>query len=436
MVHIGEIEKTIIPTKLYLNGILGTLLSFIGIFLFFKMEISTLTLPSSIYGIPIWVIGFLMSISGACILVLLFKEYKTIKKESFLNTQQIVIIALLSALGGTLSSFVSYLGLQLNYLIGVSEGAGQILGGAHVYWLLLIAVLVPRRGAVTYAGFIKGIVELFTGSPHGVLVVLITIAQGFSIDMVFLILTKLKRETYTISSLSIAASLGCIANIIVAQALFYHGLPMLFLVIMAITATISGVIFGGFLANDTLNILQEAGLWNLQRSTLEVFKIKKPTFSVIWKSPKHVTTSAFILIFITIGSLFALSTIYGATNSPYSCNIVGNVENPFTFVYSDFETNEVTIEAKLDGASTHLQAANYTGIILRDIIMEARPKNDASLVIVRARDYYEARFNLNDVLNDERMIISIDENKNWLWLIAGDYEGAYWVKIVSNIIIE
>lgn len=436
MIFKTENEKDIFPFRIYFSGIIGAFLTIIGFFFLFNLEVTSFSLPTNIYGVPTWIIGLALISSGFYTILFMFKEYKALINEQFLKTQQIVIIALLSALGGTLSSFVSYLGLQLNFLVGTSEGAGQILGGAHVYWLLIIAVLVPRRGAVTYAGFIKGIIELFTGSPHGVLVILISIFQGFSIDMTFMIIKKLKHNVYSISSLSIAGSISCMSNIFVSQTLFYQGLPLEIIGIMVLISAISGIIFGGFLANDTLKILQEAGLWNLQYSALDIPKMKKSVYKNILKSPKHITTSAVILIFISFGSLFALTTIQISSTSPYSCNISGNVNNPYTFVYSEFNSNEVIIEAKLDGAVTHLPEANYTGFLLSEIITKANPKNGASLVRVIARDKYEASFNLNDILSDIKTIISIDENNNWLWLIAGNYEGSYWVKMVQNIIIE
>ena len=79
-----------------------------------------------------------------------------------ITTREIATIAVLASLGGTLSTFVGYLGNIINLSLGIPFGAGQFLAGLHVFWIVLIRTLVPRNTAGTSGGLLKGLIELFT----------------------------------------------------------------------------------------------------------------------------------------------------------------------------------------------------------------------------------------------------------------------------------
>jgi energy-coupling factor transport system substrate-specific component len=100
------------------------------------------------------------------------------EKGHYAEIKEIITIALLSSLGGTLSTFVGYLGNLVNLALGVPFGAGQFIAGLHVFWLVLIQAIIRKRGAGTFGGLLKGIVELFTGSTHGIVIVLVSLVQG------------------------------------------------------------------------------------------------------------------------------------------------------------------------------------------------------------------------------------------------------------------
>jgi DMSO/TMAO reductase YedYZ molybdopterin-dependent catalytic subunit len=98
---------------------------------------------------------------------------------------------------------------------------------------------------------------------------------------------------------------------------------------------------------------------------------------------------------------------------------------------SEYET---IIEAELIGDYTHVPMQEYTGIPMKDILREAGPQPDAAEVKVIATDGYEVSFDLQDVLKDEQMILIQEEDT--LRLVAGNYEGGYWVEMVSRIKVE
>ncbi len=67
-----------------------------------------------------------------------------------------------------MSTYVGYLGNLINQIFGVPFGAGQFASGLHVFWFILAAGLIRRPGGpLPPQAFLKGIIELFTGSTHG-----------------------------------------------------------------------------------------------------------------------------------------------------------------------------------------------------------------------------------------------------------------------------
>jgi energy-coupling factor transport system substrate-specific component len=73
----------------------------------------------------------------------------------YLSTRDLVTIAVLSALGGAISTFVGYLGLLLNAAIGTPFGAGQFFSGLHVFWIILASGLIRKPGVATATGLLK-----------------------------------------------------------------------------------------------------------------------------------------------------------------------------------------------------------------------------------------------------------------------------------------
>ena len=94
----------------------------------------------------------------------------------------------------------------------------------------------------------------------------------------------------------------------------------------------------------------------------------------------------------------------------------------------------MTIIAELRGSSTYVPTQEYTGIPLSLILEKGKPKEGAETVKVVSEDGYEASFDLVAVLGDDRVILAIDNGR--LRLIAAGYDGAYWVRRVSRIVVR
>ena len=115
----------------------------------------------------------------------------------YFSSRDLLVVAVLSGIGGVMSTYVGYLGNLLNRIFGVPFGAGQFAAGLHVFWIIVAAGLVRRPGAATAAGLLKGVVELLTGSTHGVVIVLVSLIQGLLVDVVLLLLRRHTVFTYS-----------------------------------------------------------------------------------------------------------------------------------------------------------------------------------------------------------------------------------------------
>ncbi|MGB4170217.1 MAG: ECF transporter S component, partial [bacterium] len=128
------------------------------------------------------------------------------RKDYYFSNRDLLVIAVLSGIGGVMSTYVGYLGNLLNRLFGVPFGAGQFASGLHVFWFILVAGLVRRPGAAASAGILKGAIELLTGSSHGVAIILISLVQGLLVDLVLLVTRRHNLLTYMLAGGLSAAS--------------------------------------------------------------------------------------------------------------------------------------------------------------------------------------------------------------------------------------
>lgn len=344
-------------------------------------------------------------------------------------TRQIVMIAILSALGGSLSTFVGYLGNLVNLSLGVPFGAGQFMAGLHVFWIVLMRVLVPRTGVGTMGGLLKGTVEMFTGSTHGIVVVIVSLIQGVIIDLTGMV----ARNDQDLNGNSrviwwLGAGVASASNVIVFQLFYFAGAPDLYIMVISLLAFCSGVIFAGFFAWETLEFLNDTGVIQDRFPSMRHTIPEKRKRSVLYR--RNIPAVA-LIIFMVVGVTYYVGFVRPLIADPNSCDVVGLVENPYAFNIETYSGTTVTIEAELIGAYIHLQPANYTGVLLSVILQQATPLPEATGLRVMARDGYQVEFDLNDVMTDDRLLMTT--NSDGLWLIAAEYDGSLWVKQVFTL---
>ena len=344
--------------------------------------------------------------------------------SSTISTKDIVTIAILASLGGALSTFVGYLGNLINLALGVPFGAGQFMAGLHVFWLVLIRVIVPKRGVGTAGGLLKGMIEMFTGSTHGIVIVIVSLVQGLIVD----IGASTAGSNDDLNGNSrfiwwIGAGFSAAANVIVLQIFYFTGAPFLYIFVISVLAFCSGIIFAGYFAWETLEFLNDAGMISGFHSIKPIIPNHNPRRI----ASRNLPAIAFVL-FLTIGTLYYTTNVAHVFADPYTCEVRGFVDNPFKFTLNDFQSEEVTIKAELIGAYTHLPPANYTGVLLSTIIQQAIVQAGASEVQIIAKDGYSISLEIADVMTDSELLLT--RTDVGLWLIAGNYDGSMWVRQV------
>ncbi len=338
------------------------------------------------------------------------------------------MIAILSALGGSLSTFIGYLGNLINLSLGVPFGAGQFLAGLHVFWIVLMRILVPRKGVGIMGGLLKGLVELFTGSTHGVVIVVVSLVQGLIIDIAGMIV----RDEDDLNGKSrivwwLGAGIASASNVLTFQFFYFAGAPDIYILVISLLAFSSGIIFAGYFAWETLEFLNDTGVVSDRFTSLRTATPERGRKTMLYRNIPAVA----LILFLTVGSLYYISAVRPLIADPYSCDIVGLVDSPYSFNIETFSGPEVTIEAELNGAYIHIPATNYTGPLISMILQQADPQPEATGLRVIARDGYIVEFDLDNVMSDNRFLLT--QSDDGLWLIAAEYDGSMWVRQVLTL---
>lgn len=354
-------------------------------------------------------------------------KIKEATRKYYFSSRDLLVISILSGIGGVMSTYVGYLGNLLNRIFGVPFGAGQFVAGLHVFWIILVAGLVRRPGAAFAAGLLKGIVELLTGSTHGVVIVIVSMVQGLLVDLVFLIFRRHNIFTY-----ALAGALASASNVIVFQVIYFSGVPIVYIAFISALAFISGILFAGFFGHSVLDIV-------IQSRPFRMDNLPETDKSTIVKKTKGKTrlnliVTGILIVAFSAGAVYYYAFIFEPPWKGPILEVEGAVERTASLQISDFNEHEVTINAELVGQVTYIPPQDYTGIPVKVIIEAAKPLDEAEILQVIATDGYQVEFELFRVLNDDKMILIQEDDT--LRLIAGNYEGAYWVKLVSKFVVK
>ncbi|NLA12219.1 MAG: hypothetical protein GX883_08850 [Firmicutes bacterium] len=355
-----------------------------------------------------------------------------VRQRTYFANRDLLVMAVLSGIGGVLSTYVGYLGNLLNRIFGVPFGAGQFVSGLHVFWIILAAGLVRRPGAAAIAGLLKGVVELLTGSTHGIAIVLVSLVQGIVVDLVILLMRRHGPLVY-----AVAGGLAAVSNVVVFQLLYFSGAPLGYILFVCGLALVSGCLLAGLFGSGVLDLIAEAGLLRL-KSGREAAEAEAGWVAERGRSGKPAWVKI-IVVFVLIvafsaGAIYYFAVIFEPPWGGPQCRVEGEVERELSFSLARFADLETTITAELKGEVTHVPPQEYTGIPVKEILREAAPLPGASVVKVIATDGYEVEFALDEVMADTLMVLL--EEDGGLRLIAGNYAGGYWVKLVSRFRVE
>ena len=297
-----------------------------------------------------------------------------VTRKTRIDVRDIVLIALLSAVGGVLSTYIGYLGNLINRLFGVPFGAGQLIAGLHILWPLLARAFVGRFGAGTLTGLTKGAVELFSGGTHGVIILLVSAVEGLFVDL-GLGITRKRRLAVTM----VTGAVSSAANVFVFQAVYFSGVSATYILMMAGLSAVSGAFFGGYLAWDLERLLVASRVVRpspdrsfgstakrpprktgfMTRPAVEGrARAATPRWRRAWT--RNVITLAIVLGLLAGGVYYYLE-VFDPFSAPGSARIEGEVFAPYTFVYSAWEGSETTVNTELRGSSSYIPARDYTG---------------------------------------------------------------------------
>lgn len=354
-------------------------------------------------------------------------------KKYYLSNRDLLVIAVLSGIGGVMSTYVGYLGNLLNRVFGVPFGAGQFVSGLHVFWIILAAGLVRKPGAATAAGLLKGVIEVLTGSSHGVSIILVSLVQGLLVDMVLLVVRR-----HSLAGYMLAGGVAAASNVFVFQLLYFSGAPMAYIFFIALLAFISGILLAGSFGHSVLEIVMQARPFRIAAAAGGAAPAAATATGVARQGIglprfKLVLTVLLVVVF-TGGALYYFAAVFEPPWVGPRCRVEGLVEKPLSFQLARFQEYETTITAELVGEITYIPPREYTGIPVYIILQQAGPLPGAETLVVTATDGYMVEFALREVLADKQMVL-INENDT-LRLIAGNYPGGHWVKMVNGMIVK
>jgi ABC-type thiamin/hydroxymethylpyrimidine transport system permease subunit len=173
------------------------------------------------------------------------------------KTRDIALIIILSAAGGAASVPLGYLGNALKTIPILPFGIGQILSGVHILWLILVRLLTGKTGSATFAGAVKGLVELSIFSFHGIQVLPIAFAEGILVDVVMGVPLRTSRI-----KTAIAGGLSASSNVLVLWLLLLQSMSLYVIGFMWALALVSGVLVGAFGWYSSKRVQQVIGFTN------------------------------------------------------------------------------------------------------------------------------------------------------------------------------
>jgi len=351
-------------------------------------------------------------------------------KKYYLSNRDLLIVAVLSGIGGVISTYVGYLGNLLNRIFGVPFGAGQFVSGLHVFWIILAAGLIRKPGAATAAGLLKGVIELFTGSSHGVAIVLVSLMQGVMVDIILLLTRR-----HNLLSYMLAGGIATASNVLTFQLLYFSGAPHTYILFISLLALVSGILLAGSFGHSVLEIVLQARPYRIDVDSGQETAAAVETRGSKRLFPRfRLVATGLLLVAFSAGAVYYYAAVFEPPWTGPVCHVEGAVEKPLSFQLSDFKQHETTITAELKGAVTTVPPQDYTGIPLQVILQDTRPLAEAKTLVVTATDGYTVEFELQKVLADEQILLIREENM--LRLIAANYPGGHWVKMVNKLIIK
>jgi|AGTN01.2.fsa_nt_gi Predicted membrane protein len=335
----------------------------------------------------------------------------------YFSTRDLLLIAVLSALGGVTSTYVAYIATTLGHLTGIPF-SGQLLSGIHVMWIVLIMALVDKKGSGAVAGLTKGFIEFITGSWHGISVIVLSVAEGIFAELGFWPFKKYRTVSYLI-----AGGLGAWANLLVQQALWNQfGTPDFF-ALVSVFAFFSGVLLAGCLALGIVNTLYVSSVVKKPESRREKNSLPLVAVAIVVSIAAIVVAAHYI-------TASATNDDAGTSDSLTMFNVSGRVSSPQVFDLLSFESQFVTETAKNNDKSGTFR--NYTGISVWYFLQQAGIWDNATRIEFVGTDGYKQSLSMSDIKGHDDVLIAYD-NGYCLLVVPQSPFFNVWVKMIYRV---
>ncbi|HMK46745.1 MAG TPA: ECF transporter S component [Methanocella sp.] len=334
-------------------------------------------------------------------------------EKYYFSTKNLLTIAILSLLGAILSTYVGYVGQTFGSLTGIPFG-GQLLSGMHIFWLVLVLVLVDKKGSGVLAGTLDNIVQFLLGSHMGIYVLPVGIMQGVFAELGYWPLKK-----YRTLSLVISGGLSSFANVLVMQVLLNRFGDIYIFGTISIFAFVSGMVLGGCLVIGIVRILQDAGVVSQKDAT------EKKGFYSLYKVTAIVLVCAFILLATANFVLPQTNSTSGGATTSYMINVTDSSGHMKKYDVVALKSNYVTINATFKGAQS-----SYTGIPVSYLLKDSDADKSGTSVTITGNDGYSQAFTLSEITGNN--LVLYPSNKTYS-LAASGYSPQQWIRDVVSI---
>jgi energy-coupling factor transport system substrate-specific component len=340
------------------------------------------------------------------------ESQETKQTKFYFSTRDLLIMAVLAALGGVASTYINTLSDTIQAILGFA-GASQWAAGLHVIWIVLAYANTGKPGTGTMTGILKGAVELMSGNSHGIIILLIDLVAGLLVDFGFLIF----RNKRNLLPYLVAGGLASASNVLVFQ--IFATLPTNILAasaiaILFVVAFASGCLFAGFIPSVLIKALAKAGVVRIEQPTQ---KSRKVGWIVITA----------VLVIAILMAIFLKITLQGPEQIPVN----GTVSAPYGFPADDNPLEEITRQMEYKGVLTE-----YTGYPLLAIIEAAGPDPDADTLLIEATDGYAFLLSFDELTtNDNILLVPSGSGKNATFDIVGPESSKAWIRGVGRLTV-
>ncbi|HUV73606.1 MAG TPA: ECF transporter S component [Anaerolineae bacterium] len=335
-------------------------------------------------------------------------------RRYYFSTRDLLMMAVLAALGGVASTYVQTLANAAHAALGF-PGATQALAGLHVVWIVLAVGLTGKQGAGTVTGIAKGAVEFLSGNTHGIMIILIDVVAGILVDLGMLPF----RNKNSYLAYAVAGGMATASNVWVFQS--FASIPtdvltMSAILLVAAVSFVSGVLLAGVLGKVLLDSLRRAG--------------------VVRDQPAGTRGRRAYGAFLGIVSVLTLAGglyLYFGLRGPPTVHVAGEVKAPYEYAYT--EADEALLVTVQETAKAGLMGT-YTGLSMQEIVSRAQPSADATAILARGNDGYDFFIDMAEVQENGQLILAQSGSGGEItYSVAGARNSKAWVRNVVEITV-